>query len=400
MTFASCRRALPSPPMPESPTPLDVGERTLSSVHEQEQLGKTMKNQTQEPGPSRDATVRRIRSAVLLALRRAPHYDSRLIYDAAEIQTLLGIIDELRAGNEALWGVIRQKERDAYAASNGLDVAELDATCANLAMENAHLRAALAATDSDSTSVVPAVDRSRSYPDVATALTPLSAAPQGIAGDVTTDCRSPDGETVALIDAAIIALRLAARRPLSSEAVQAALADLHADREASAIVRWTGVRSSAGERAPDGETPEPDDATLLKDLEDSYRADHHFANIADHPAMKDRVDRDVEGAVEPIAARLAAIRASLTAAEQHAKEMWEDREGWKRTAAEWGFALSATKQALLTAHEDRAKAEGERDALRSAVQAIVTRAEYTGLAHGPLDDIRALLRRPDGGGTT
>lgn len=51
-----------------------------------------------------------------------------------------------------------------------------------------------------------------------------------------TDCRSTDGETVGLIDAAIIILRMASRRSLVSVEVQAALADLRADREVWALV--------------------------------------------------------------------------------------------------------------------------------------------------------------------
>lgn len=57
----------------------------------------------------------------------------------------------------------------------------------------------------------------------------------------TIDCRSPDGETVGLIDAAIVTLRLAARRDRASDAVRAALSDLRADREIAALLASSPV---------------------------------------------------------------------------------------------------------------------------------------------------------------
>lgn len=55
------------------------------------------------------------------------------------------------------------------------------------------------------------------------------------------------------------------------------------------------------------------------------------------------------------AATLAALHQSLASAEARTKAMWEEREGWKRTASERWFALNALKKLateLLAAHDD------------------------------------------------
>lgn len=58
-------------------------------------------------------------------------------------RTVIAALAGARADGEVadLWAIIRQKERDAYGAANALNVAELDAQCANLALESAALRA-------------------------------------------------------------------------------------------------------------------------------------------------------------------------------------------------------------------------------------------------------------------
>lgn len=50
------------------------------------------------------------------------------------------------------------------------------------------------------------------------------------------DCRSEEGETVALIDTAITALRLVSRRDLSAAPVRAAIAGMLADYEIRTIL--------------------------------------------------------------------------------------------------------------------------------------------------------------------
>lgn len=57
------------------------------------------------------------------------------------VQEYIARVRRIEEENKQLWEVIRQRERDAYAVANGLDVAELDAHNAELAMENARLRA-------------------------------------------------------------------------------------------------------------------------------------------------------------------------------------------------------------------------------------------------------------------
>jgi hypothetical protein len=52
----------------------------------------------------------------------------------------------------------------------------------------------------------------------------------------TLECRTSEGETVGLIDAAIHVLRQIARRDLSHPAVREALADLRADPEVRTVM--------------------------------------------------------------------------------------------------------------------------------------------------------------------
>lgn len=51
-----------------------------------------------------------------------------------------------------------------------------------------------------------------------------------------------------------------------------------------------------------------EDEKLLREIENDFRSTHHFAGSADHPAMKDRIDRDVEGTLEPIREHLRSLR--------------------------------------------------------------------------------------------
>jgi hypothetical protein len=73
------------------------------------------------------------------------------------------------------------------------------------------------------------------------------------APDTPIDCRSGEGETMALIDAAIVALRLASRGDLTSGVVRAALDDLNADREIAKLLRMSPP--SAPDTKPDDPAP-------------------------------------------------------------------------------------------------------------------------------------------------
>jgi len=55
-------------------------------------------------------------------------------------------------------------------------------------------------------------------------------------GNLQIDCRSDEGETIGLVDAAIHVLRQVARRDLTHPAVLEALADLRSDPEVRAVV--------------------------------------------------------------------------------------------------------------------------------------------------------------------
>jgi hypothetical protein len=54
--------------------------------------------------------------------------------------------------------------------------------------------------------------------------------------DTATDCRSENGITVGLVDAAITQFRLLAKRDLSDPAVQEALKDLRADEDVMSVL--------------------------------------------------------------------------------------------------------------------------------------------------------------------
>jgi len=84
-----------------------------------------------------------------------------------------------------------------------------------------------------------------------------------------TDCRSEDGETVGLIDAAILTLRLASRRNLGREAVLAALADLRGDSEVAALLAPAPLVSET-----------PSDAQRLDEIEQLVEG--HFGRCGEY----------------------------------------------------------------------------------------------------------------------
>lgn len=146
---------------------------------------------------------------------------------------------------------------------------------------------------------------------------------------------------------------------------------------------------SAGGRPEPTEMLTDAEKALLAEVAAEYRADHHFASVADHPAMGWRVDRDVEGHVEPIRDHLVALRTALASATARAETAEREREEMLRTVE---FARGEELSALARADRmQRERDEARRKAFMRGAEWATMRYLPTGPA-GFYDEADAAAR--------